>query len=70
MAGPSLVPFQRARDIREVFFRDPGAKTMAWKVDLKVVGLDPEIVELNLDFDGQGQRYMHGPVVPLKILAG
>ncbi|WP_444634937.1 type VI secretion system membrane subunit TssM [Cupriavidus oxalaticus] len=67
VAGPSLVPFQRARDIREVFFRDPGAKTMAWKVDLKVVGLDPEIVELNLDFDGQGQRYMHGPVVPLKI---
>ncbi|MBP0623609.1 type VI secretion system membrane subunit TssM [Cupriavidus consociatus] len=67
VAGPSLVPFQRARDIREVFFRDPGAKRLAWKVDLKVVGLDPEIVELNLDFDGQGQRYVHGPVVPLKI---
>ncbi|WP_434034313.1 type VI secretion system membrane subunit TssM [Cupriavidus sp. a3] len=67
VAGPSLVPFQRARDIREVFLRDPGAKRLAWKVDLKVVGLDPEIVELNLDFDGQGQRYVHGPVVPLKI---
>lgn len=67
VAGPSLVPFQRAKDIREVFFRDPGAKKMAWKVDLKVVELDPEIVELNLDFDGQSQRYVHGPVIPLKI---
>ncbi|WP_432259358.1 type VI secretion IcmF C-terminal domain-containing protein [Cupriavidus sp. TMH.W2] len=67
VAGPSLVPFQRATEIREVFFRDPGAKKMAWKLDLKVVELDPEIVELNLDFDGQGQRYVHGPVVPLKV---
>lgn len=67
VAGPSLVPFQRAREIREVFFRDPGGKKMAWKVDLKVVELDPEIVELNLDFDGQNQRYVHGPVVPLKV---
>ncbi len=67
LAGPSLVPFQRAKAIREVFFREPGASRMAWKVDLKVVALDPEIVELNLDFDGQSQRYVHGPVVPLKV---
>ncbi|UDM49813.1 type VI secretion system membrane subunit TssM [Cupriavidus sp. MP-37] len=67
VAGPSLVPFQRAREIREVFFRDPGAKKMAWKVDLKVAELDPEIVELNMDFDGQSQRYVHGPVIPLKV---
>ncbi|MES2011194.1 MAG: type VI secretion system membrane subunit TssM [Pseudomonadota bacterium] len=67
VAGPSLVPFQRAKEIREVFFRDPGAKKMAWKVDLKVIELDPEIVELNMDFDGQSQRYVHGPVIPLKV---
>ncbi|WP_066742093.1 type VI secretion system membrane subunit TssM [Cupriavidus sp. D384] len=67
VAGPSLVPFQRAREIREVFFRDPGARKMAWKVDLKVVELDPGIVELNMDFDGQSQRYVHGPVIPLKV---
>lgn len=67
VAGPSLVPFERAKEIREVFFRDPGAKKMAWKVDLKVVELDPEIVELNMDFDGQSQRYVHGPVIPLKV---
>lgn len=40
---------------------------MSWKVDLKVVELDPEIVELNMDFDGQSQRYVHGPVIPLKV---
>lgn len=56
VAGPSLVPFERAKEIREVFFRDPGAKRMAWKMDLKVVELDPQIVELNMDFDGQSQR--------------
>ncbi|AOZ06174.1 type VI secretion system membrane subunit TssM [Cupriavidus malaysiensis] len=67
IAGPSLVPFQRAKEIREVFFRESGAKKMAWKVDLKVVELDPEIVELNMDFDGQSQRYVHGPVIPLKV---
>lgn len=67
IAGPSLVPFQRAKEIREVFFREPGAKKMAWKVDLKVVELDPEIVELTMDFDGQSLRYVHGPVIPLKV---
>lgn len=67
VAGPSLVPFQRAKEIREVFFRDPGAKKMAWKVDMKVVEIDPEIVDLTMDFDGQSQRYVHGPVIPLKV---
>lgn len=67
VAGPSLIPFQRAKEIREVFFRDPGAKKMAWKIDLKVVELDPEIVELTMDFDGQSMRYVHGPVIPLKV---
>ncbi|CAJ0701310.1 hypothetical protein LMG18102_03438 [Ralstonia mannitolilytica] len=67
VAGPSLVPFQRAKEIRDVFFRDAGAKKMSWKVDLKVVELDPEIVDLTMNFDGQSQRYVHGPVIPLKV---
>jgi type VI secretion system protein ImpL len=65
--GPSLAPFQRARQIREAFFRGPDPGTMGWRVDVKVTALDPEIVELNLDFDGQSQRYVHGPVVPLRV---
>ncbi|KVN74679.1 type VI secretion system membrane subunit TssM [Burkholderia ubonensis] len=65
--GPSLEPFERAATIRDVFFRDPGAKRMAWKLDAKVASLDPEITELSIDLDGQTQRYVHGPVMPFGV---
>lgn len=65
--GPDLEPFQRAAAIREVFFREQGAKRMSWKVDAKVANVDPEILELSLDIDGQQMRYVHGPVVPFPI---
>ena len=65
--GPSLLPFQQAAAIREIFFREPGAKRMAWKMDVKVVSLDPEVTELSMDIDGQGMRYAHGPVVPFSV---
>lgn len=67
VAGPSLVPFQHAKAIREVFFRDAGAKKLAWKMEMKVIEVDPEIVTLQLDIDGQVQRYVHGPIVPMNI---
>ncbi|WP_454767043.1 type VI secretion system membrane subunit TssM [Cupriavidus campinensis] len=65
--GPSLEPFERAAAIREAFFREPGAKRMAWKVDARVASLDPEILELSLDIDGQQIRYAHGPVVTFQL---
>jgi type VI secretion system protein ImpL len=65
--GPSLAPFERAAAIREVFFRDQGAKRMAWKMDAKVAAIDPEITELLIDIDGQTQRYVHGPVTPFAL---
>ncbi|MGU3778281.1 type VI secretion system membrane subunit TssM [Burkholderia metallica] len=65
--GPSLVPFERAAAIREVFFRDQGAKRMAWKMDARVAAIDPEITELLIDVDGQTQRYVHGPVTPFAL---
>ncbi|KWF15284.1 type VI secretion system membrane subunit TssM [Burkholderia ubonensis] len=65
--GPSLEPFERASAIREVFFRDQGAKRMAWKMDAKVASIDPEITELLIDVDGQTQRYVHGPVTPFAL---
>ncbi|KAB0642380.1 type VI secretion system membrane subunit TssM [Burkholderia latens] len=65
--GPSLAPFERAAAIREVFFRDQGAKRMAWKMDAKVAAVDPEITELLIDVDGQTQRYVHGPVTPFAL---
>lgn len=67
VAGPSLVPFQRARAIRELFFGEPAAKQLALTMGLRVADVDPEIVSLQIDIDGQAQRYVHGPVVPLRI---
>ncbi|APW40716.1 type VI secretion protein VasK [Rhodoferax koreense] len=61
-SGPNLDAFYRAQQIRELFFREAGGKKMAWKLDVKVVELDPTITDLVIDIDGQGQRYMHGPV--------
>lgn len=62
--GPDLDPFMRAQKIRDMFFADPAAKKMAWKADVRVLELDPHVVDLTMDFDGQVQRYIHGPVAP------
>ena len=65
--GPNPDAFARAAQIREVFFRDPAAKKMAWKMDVKVLELDPTINELVINFDGQGQRYVHGPIQAIPV---
>jgi type VI secretion system protein ImpL len=67
MLGPSLEPFERADAIRQVFFREPGAMRMAWKMGVKVASMDPEITDLALDFDGQTLRYAHGPVTEFPV---
>ncbi len=60
--GPNLDAFYRAQQIRDLFFREADGKRLAWKMDLKVLDLDPSITDLVIDIDGQGQRYIHGPV--------
>ncbi|WP_250441257.1 type VI secretion system membrane subunit TssM [Caballeronia sp. AZ1_KS37] len=64
--GPSLEPFQQAQAIRQVFFGDQG-KQLAWKAELRVPELDPTILGLLIDIDGQSTQYQHGPVTPLKF---
>ncbi|GHU47163.1 hypothetical protein AGMMS50289_21940 [Betaproteobacteria bacterium] len=59
---PNPDVFAQIQSVREVFFREPGSKKMAWKMDLKIVELDPSIVELIINIDGQAQRYVHGPI--------
>ncbi|MDB5829489.1 MAG: type secretion protein IcmF, partial [Variovorax sp.] len=54
--------FYRAQQIRELIIRDAGGKKLAWKIDVKVLDLEPSITDLVIDIDGQGQRYIHGPV--------
>jgi len=61
-SGPNLDAFYRAQQIRELFFRDAGGKKLAWRMDLRVLELEPSITDLIIDIDGQGQRYVHGPV--------
>ncbi|WP_211460489.1 type VI secretion system membrane subunit TssM [Collimonas silvisoli] len=65
--GPNPDAFARMQSIREAFFRDPGSKKMAWKVDMKVAEVDPSVTELIMDIDGQVQRYAHGPVQALAV---
>lgn len=60
--GPNPDFFARVNQIRDVFFRDAGAKKMAWKLDLKIQEIDPSILELSIHVDGQAHRYVHGPI--------
>ena len=66
-SGPDLDAFYRAQQIRDLFFRDAGGKKFAWKMDLRVLELEPGITDLVIDIDGQGQRYIHGPVQALAV---
>lgn len=61
-SGPALESFSRAQQIRDALFRSADGKTLGWRVDLKVLALDPSVTDLVIDIDGQGQRYVHGPV--------
>lgn len=66
-SGPNPDLFAQIQQIRDVYFKDPGAKRMAWKLDVRVQSLDPNITELVMDFDGQTQRYSHGPIQALAV---
>lgn len=64
--GPDLEPFQHARDIRDVFFGAQG-KQLAWKAEVRVPELDPTILNLSIDIDGQSTQYQHGPITPFLV---
>ncbi|WP_341675246.1 type VI secretion system membrane subunit TssM [Niveibacterium sp. SC-1] len=55
----SLVQFQRAATIRDVFFRNGGSI----RLDFKPVDMDPALTQFTLDVDGQLVKYAHGPQV-------
>ncbi|WP_233873492.1 type VI secretion system membrane subunit TssM [Paraburkholderia adhaesiva] len=64
--GPDLEPFAHARTIRDVFFGDQG-KQLLWKSVIRVQELDPSILSLAIDIDGQNLLYQHGPVAPFTV---
>ena len=55
-----LRPFQQAQSIRDAFFAN-GATTPSFRVTLRTVKMDNDILNLTLDVDGQILRYSHGP---------
>ena len=59
LGGAALADFQRAAKIREAFFR-AGGKTPGFKVDLRVLEMDPPAKELVLSIDGQVMRFTAG----------
>ncbi|PUE24047.1 type VI secretion system membrane subunit TssM [Limnohabitans sp. Jir72] len=65
--GPNPDVFAQIGQIREMFFRDSGAKRLSWRGEYKVVSLDPTVTELVIDLDGQTQRYSHGPVQTVAV---
>jgi type VI secretion system protein ImpL len=66
--GPNPDVFAQSAQIREVFFKEPGASRMAWPIEIKVQSLDTSIDELLIDVDGQSLRYAHGPVQASKFV--
>ncbi|HST45102.1 MAG TPA: ImcF-related family protein, partial [Luteimonas sp.] len=65
--GPDPDFFAQVGQIRETYFKDPGAKRMAWKLDVSVQTLEASVTELLIDLDGQVQRYAHGPIQALPV---
>jgi type VI secretion system protein ImpL len=68
VGGPaSLIQFQRAQKIREVFFR-AGGRTPGLKLEFRPLEMDAAINQFILDVDGQLVRYSHGPQVPQSVV--
>ncbi len=55
-----LRPFQQAQSIRDAFFAN-GATTPSFRVTVRTLQMDNNILTLTLDVDGQLLRYSHGP---------
>jgi len=64
-SSASLVQFQRAQTIRDVFFR--GGPKFGLRLEFKPIEMDTTITQFILDVDGQLIKYNHGPQVPVTV---
>jgi type VI secretion system protein ImpL len=62
----ALQQFQNAQRIRDVFFRG-GGKLPSFKVDVRVVEMDPALREIVFDLGGQPVRFVNGNTVPVSL---
>ena len=61
----SLVSFQRAATIRDVFFRSGSSPSV--RIEVKPLDMDATIAQMTLDVDGDLLRYQHGPQIPKSL---
>ncbi len=66
ISSATLLQFQRAQRIREVFF-PAGGRAPGLKLEFKPVDMDASILQITIDVDGQIIKYSHGPQVPVAI---
>jgi len=65
--GERILPsFQQAQRIRDAFFAN-GTAIPSYRVTVRPVRMDSDILNLTLDIDGQLFKYSHGPQVPLVV---
>lgn len=62
-AGPDPDAFARIARVRSALWRQEAAAP-GWSFELSVPTMDPGLVMLRLQVDGQAMRYAHGPVQP------
>lgn len=62
----TLVQFQRAAAIRDVFFRS-GGRAPGLRLEFSPLEMDVSITQFILDVDGQLVKYSHGPQVPQPV---
>jgi type VI secretion system protein ImpL len=62
----ALMQFQRAEEIRRTYF-PAGARSPAFRFEIRPVSMDAAIMTMSLDVDGQILRYAHGPIVPTTV---
>ncbi|MFS2222868.1 type VI secretion system membrane subunit TssM [Pantoea sp. B65] len=55
-----LRPFQQAQSIRDAFFAS-GATSPSFRITVRTLSMDNDILNLTLDVDGQQLRFSHGP---------
>jgi type VI secretion system protein ImpL len=58
-SAEALLPFQRARAIRDGFFRD-GGRQFGMRLEMRLLELEPGVAEFVLDVDGQVLRFRPG----------
>ena len=62
----ALRQFQNADRIREVFFRG-GGKVPVFKVDIRVLEMDPALKEVMIEMGGQPLRIPQGNTMPIPV---